>query len=376
MLLSYKNKFVFIKNKKVAGTSVEMALSSICGDDDIISLISPKDEIERLSMYNVHCKNFAVNRRYENSYIRKLKFFLNDCIALEKEKYFSVIFNQYSQFYHVVKYSSHMDISDVVKASKININDYLLIYICRNPYKQIISRAEYKIMSSHGYSRSFTIREYSDRDIKNCLNKFFYVFINGVKNNITRVACESASKITILRYESLQKDFDALLDMLGYPRIALPHAKKSQRDKTTDMNFFSNNQIAYINEELHEYFERYNYPKIDVVADGLSDRAAALAGREVYFFGCGAAYEANKHLFAASRPRAILVDMVPESGLPESVDGLPVRFARDVLPDAAAKGEILPLVVFARKDWALRVAANLEKAYPAFAGDNMILCGL
>lgn len=60
MIVSHKHKFIFVKNRKVAGTSVEMALAPICGPDDILSsdtperrrTISPNDELRP------HARNF------------------------------------------------------------------------------------------------------------------------------------------------------------------------------------------------------------------------------------------------------------------------------------------------------------------------------
>ena len=47
MIISHKHKFIFIKTKKTAGTSLEIALSKYCGPDDIITPISEEDEILR-----------------------------------------------------------------------------------------------------------------------------------------------------------------------------------------------------------------------------------------------------------------------------------------------------------------------------------------
>ncbi|MCC3860006.1 sulfotransferase family 2 domain-containing protein [Pseudemcibacter aquimaris] len=47
MIISHEHKIIFLKTKKVAGTSFEMALSKFCGPDCIITPISPVDEKER-----------------------------------------------------------------------------------------------------------------------------------------------------------------------------------------------------------------------------------------------------------------------------------------------------------------------------------------
>lgn len=47
MIVSHKNKFIFIKTEKTAGTSLEIALSKQCGPEDVITPITPEDEAKR-----------------------------------------------------------------------------------------------------------------------------------------------------------------------------------------------------------------------------------------------------------------------------------------------------------------------------------------
>ena len=47
MILSHAHRFVFLKTRKTAGTSVEIALSRVCGADDVITSVSEDDEALR-----------------------------------------------------------------------------------------------------------------------------------------------------------------------------------------------------------------------------------------------------------------------------------------------------------------------------------------
>ena len=58
MIASHRHRFIFLKTRKTAGTSVEIALSKVCGPDDIITEISPEDEALRRAAGGVAPQNF------------------------------------------------------------------------------------------------------------------------------------------------------------------------------------------------------------------------------------------------------------------------------------------------------------------------------
>lgn len=67
MILSFRHRFIFIRPRKVAGTSVEMALSTLCGDDDIVPAMIAVDERQRQSIGGFS-GNYSANRDFERLY--------------------------------------------------------------------------------------------------------------------------------------------------------------------------------------------------------------------------------------------------------------------------------------------------------------------
>ena len=47
MIVSHEHKFIFLKTKKTAGTSIELALTELCGPEDVITPLTEIDEARR-----------------------------------------------------------------------------------------------------------------------------------------------------------------------------------------------------------------------------------------------------------------------------------------------------------------------------------------
>lgn len=87
MIISHKHKFIFLKTKKTAGTSVEISLSRYCGENDIITPISIQDEAVR----------YLLGQKPQN-YIN-IKYYYNHITAEEmKKKIGENIWNSYYKF--------------------------------------------------------------------------------------------------------------------------------------------------------------------------------------------------------------------------------------------------------------------------------------
>lgn len=68
MIISHKHRFFFVKTRKTVGTSLEIALSKICGQDDVITPISKVDEIARKQYAEITAQNYFIPlRKYTQS---------------------------------------------------------------------------------------------------------------------------------------------------------------------------------------------------------------------------------------------------------------------------------------------------------------------
>ena len=106
MIISHKHKYIFIKTQKTAGTSVEIALSRYCGPDDVITPISPKDELVRQELggrgpqnYRIPIKHWTPGDIREMIAHRQVPQFYNHCAALFIKRHIDPhVWNTYYKF--------------------------------------------------------------------------------------------------------------------------------------------------------------------------------------------------------------------------------------------------------------------------------------
>jgi hypothetical protein len=103
----------------------------------------------------------------------------------------------------------------------------------------------------------------------------------------------------------------------------------------------------------------------------LKEKIGKLKNKSVYYFGIGEAYTFYKSMFRDVYPVVALLSMIPDSGVPDEIDGIPVRMIDDVLADNT---DILPIIIFARTQHIETMKSFLESHYPEWGGDNVLSC--
>ncbi len=154
MILSKLHRFIFIKGLKVAGTSVEISLSAICGPEDIVCPIGPFYELKRLETGG-GARNYSTDRASELAYLDALT--RTAVTDLPKVSMPTAI------------YFNHMALSAALQLQSPEVSAYRVLCVERHPYAKIISWANH--MLNWGKYVTGSKIQFDWRELKNYLGR-------------------------------------------------------------------------------------------------------------------------------------------------------------------------------------------------------------
>lgn len=211
MILSRRYRFVFIKAKKVGGTSAEMALSPLCRDpDDIITPITPMDERARLAMGGTP-RNFARDPADEAAY--------RDAVAAASDEELASVQARRLRFHN------HTTLSELEE--QVDLAGLKRVGIVRSPYGRLVSAATHSLRFDD-YRRTGEPMVATPDQIRAAIDRMIRRDTLAQKLLSHRYR-DRAGVVDILplRQEHLQDDLDAATGTLGIPgRATLPRAKQ------------------------------------------------------------------------------------------------------------------------------------------------------
>ena len=197
MIISHKYKFIFLKTNKTAGTSIEIALSKVCGPHDVITPLTPKDEkARRLLGY----------RGAQNYLVPFWAYRFNDWRVLFTEKR------------RKKRFVNHMPAKRVKQQIDPEIWDnYYKFCFERNPWDRIISLYYWRFKSEPRP----TISEFMASEAPQLLKQKGY----GVYTIDNEVVVDR-----VCAFENITGELEAIRAHLGIQEtLELPHSKSAFR---------------------------------------------------------------------------------------------------------------------------------------------------
>ena len=211
MIVSHKNNFIFFKTQKTAGTSIQAALSTICGSDDIILGTIMIDGV-------LHDSHISCGQNLD-------KF----PKSLAPKRYIEV-----SQYY--------------------NVPDFFSFGFVRNPYDLVVSRYHWDV-TGKSFRQTGKVEQESPIEgfkdwVKQYVQEDAYLDLQhsylGTEDNIL--------VDFVGRYESLEKDYKKIEKLIDCKLPDLTHEKSGFRDKNVHYS-------TYYDEETTKLI--YNFFKLD-----------------------------------------------------------------------------------------------------------------
>lgn len=224
MICSHKHRFIFLKTRKTAGSSIEAALSKIAGDDAIVTPLSPAEPGHRPRNFKATTSAGPVTRAERN------RLFLEGSVSHDLHNY--------------MPYFSHMPAWLARQKLGHRVWDgYFKFCFERNPWDKVISMYSWRV-----------------RDLTHPPS-FSEWLTGGKRISATDWSIYSIDDVcavdAIGRYEFLETDLGDFLQRVGLSIDGpLPHAKGDTRRPGI---LYQPNEIEYVRKQCWREVELLNY---------------------------------------------------------------------------------------------------------------------
>lgn len=243
MIYLSEPNLLFLKPKKVAGTSIEVAFSCNASTADIVTPLTPVDEKIRYERGGQFPVNWAKDPEFEKTYRARFDAYLltgvlpKRWMGLKKSRLYRK--TQAKVYNHITPAQmKKADMGDLLQTARI-------VTICRDPYEQLVSYASHLARDKGKSVEKMIEKALSKRPI----NDAFY-FGGGEPE-------------FILRYETLSEDLTKLEKEFGLKLIEnLPFTKnKARKDRRPARETLSEDQKARCQALYGQSFDTFGYER-------------------------------------------------------------------------------------------------------------------
>jgi hypothetical protein len=226
MIISHRHRFIFVKTKKTAGTSIELALREICGPDDVITPIT-READEKIN------KGLSPQHWHVSGKRDLVWPWLKKVLPWHpKHENFSA---------HIPAEPARHLIGDKTWS------EYFKFSVERNPWDRQVSHYYYHVRPETG--RRMTFKEFMNMR-RAYLNNYDIYSIDGV-----------ISVDHVMRYEHLAAEFAAVLQRIGISQsVELPRAKGGiRKEETSYREFYDDHTRGLVAQWYRREIEAFGY---------------------------------------------------------------------------------------------------------------------
>jgi hypothetical protein len=228
-----------------------MALSLICGPDDIVAPILVRDEADRLRMGG-GCRNYGPDPAAEAAY--------RAAVAAWDARGGAAAGLPFTASPGRARFTNHMPLRDALLRCRQDIRHFHVFGVERSPYSKVISWANMHA-SFDAYTKGGEMRATPAAIARAVDGGLADGKVLRVRNIDRYRGLDGAIAATLLRYTDLPDALTAYLAGIGAPPLPpLPHAKRGVMADTLDVRtILRPDQIAAINRLFAEDFATFGY---------------------------------------------------------------------------------------------------------------------
>lgn len=253
MILSHRHRFIFIKGMKVAGTSAEIALSQICGPDDIITPVTRVDERERVGKgaeprnYTSHVYPAPLRRLFEQRFVK----------SVDRGSAGSRLINRA----HRYRFVNHMPLQAVLRLVP-EARDYEVLCVERSPYAKVMSLANW-VKNHPNYGRTGKLPGQAPKLAQVVDQLIDDGRILKVRNVDRYRGLDGTVTVDPWKTATLASDMAAFFRSRGVEPVSLVNAKRGANSDSIDpTEALRPDQIEAIDAIFSEEFELFGWPMI------------------------------------------------------------------------------------------------------------------
>lgn len=249
-VISYDRSFVFVKTRKVAGTSIEGLLRTLCGPYDVVPPVTPIDEAQ-LQAAGHKARNFAKDPSDEDA-LNALIAAGDTAGAMDLLANMETVFNNHMS---AVRISRLLPMEFWKSAFKFTVD--------RHPYSFIASAVNFKAKSYN----AGTIRKMSPREFSDALQAVIdRGRLSSLRNSLMYADKNDNLLVDfVVRYEHLKEDLGHCLKKIGAdPSITSSLASFKSVSRFTHKDaaeMMTQKQRDIIFDVFRSTFERFGYEK-------------------------------------------------------------------------------------------------------------------